>query len=191
MNEEWLDRAACKGHPNPEVFFPDKGECAKAREARAVCRTCPVQRECLAYAIEHNETNGIWGGISMGGRRRMARPRICDVCGNIFVRSAPSQKFCSESCATAMRAADRRVNRRPIRLQRAKVVVSSADHGTRSRYNAGCKCDPCTDAEARYSREYQRKRRKIRGVSVVASNGVKAHTEKSGDTVLPVSEGAA
>lgn len=63
------------------------------------------------------------------------------------------------------------VNRRRSRLLRTRVVpVKQAPHGTRSRYVGraanngrqridGCRCDPCTDAEALYSREYKRRRR--------------------------------
>lgn len=35
---------------------------------------------------------------------------------------------------------------------------SPAQHGTRSKYVAGCRCDPCRDAEALYSRNRQRRR---------------------------------
>lgn len=32
-------------------------------------------------------------------------------------------------------------------------------HGIRSSYVEGCRCDPCTDAEARYSFGYKHRRR--------------------------------
>lgn len=31
-------------------------------EAKLVCRRCPVQDVCLAYALEAKETHGVWGG---------------------------------------------------------------------------------------------------------------------------------
>lgn len=51
---EWHSRAACSG--NPEHFmalmFPPQG-CNAADGARAVCATCPVQKECLLDAMEN------------------------------------------------------------------------------------------------------------------------------------------
>lgn len=44
----------------------------------------------------------------------------------------------------------RPVNR--VESQRSmRLRVLPGNHGTRSRYVAGCRCDDCTDAEARYS----------------------------------------
>lgn len=34
------------------------------------------------------------------------------------------------------------------------------DHGTRTCYMAGCRCDACTDAESLYSRERKRQRKR-------------------------------
>ena len=63
---DWRSRAACVD--NPALFFPDDGTSpvAKARQierAKAVCRTCPVISECLAYALRTGEDNGVWGGL--------------------------------------------------------------------------------------------------------------------------------
>lgn len=43
------------------------------REAKAICRGCPVRRECLAYALANREPFGIWGGCSERERRRLRR----------------------------------------------------------------------------------------------------------------------
>ena len=34
------------------------------RPAKAVCRACDVQAECLAYAVNNGETKGTWGETS-------------------------------------------------------------------------------------------------------------------------------
>lgn len=68
----WMERGACRG-VDGELFFPDRG--ASTREAKAVCRGCPVQAECLAYAMNMNEKHGIWGGLSERERRRLRRGR--------------------------------------------------------------------------------------------------------------------
>jgi WhiB family redox-sensing transcriptional regulator len=72
---QWRDRAACKDS-HPELFFPI-GSTGDALEeidaAKAVCRTCPVRRECLAFAIETNQESGVWGGMAEDERRRLRR----------------------------------------------------------------------------------------------------------------------
>lgn len=40
-------------------------------QTREVCRACPVQDRCLAYALERNEREGIWGGTTPSQRERM------------------------------------------------------------------------------------------------------------------------
>jgi WhiB family transcriptional regulator, redox-sensing transcriptional regulator len=71
-DESWQDLALCS-QADPEAFFPEKG--GSTREAKAVCRRCEVQAECLAYALEHDERFGIWGGTSETERRALRRHR--------------------------------------------------------------------------------------------------------------------
>jgi WhiB family transcriptional regulator, redox-sensing transcriptional regulator len=66
----WMGRAACRG-VDPDLFFPERGEAS--HHAKAICRTCPVQGDCLDYAMINGERHGIWGGIAEGQRRRLRR----------------------------------------------------------------------------------------------------------------------
>jgi WhiB family transcriptional regulator, redox-sensing transcriptional regulator len=66
----WQDYALC-AQTDPEAFFPEKG--GSTRDAKKVCRACPVRAECLEYALEHDERFGIWGGMSERERRRLKR----------------------------------------------------------------------------------------------------------------------
>ena len=68
--EDWRDLALC-AEVDSEIFFPEKG--ASTREAKMVCQGCEVRAECLAYALEHREQHGIWGGLSEPQRRRLLR----------------------------------------------------------------------------------------------------------------------
>lgn len=52
---------------DPDAWYPQVGE--PGTQARAICRTCPAQVECLQDAIEMNEIYGIWGGLSPRPRR--------------------------------------------------------------------------------------------------------------------------
>lgn len=72
---EWLRRAACVD-ADPELFFPvgESGPAAaQARRAKEVCHHCPVERECLEWALDTGRTSGVWGGTDEDERRRMRR----------------------------------------------------------------------------------------------------------------------
>ncbi len=69
---DWRTLAACRGL-DPDLFFPARGDSFTARNAQAVCAACPVAEQCLEFAIEVGETEGIWGGLS--GRQLRAEKR--------------------------------------------------------------------------------------------------------------------
>ena len=71
----WRDRAACK-NSHPELFFPigSSGDALEEIDsAKAICRSCPVRRDCLSFAIETNQESGVWGGMSEDERRKLRR----------------------------------------------------------------------------------------------------------------------
>lgn len=61
------------GQTDPEAFYPEKG--GSTREAKAVCHECPVEPDCLEYALENRERWGVWGGTSERERRKMQQQR--------------------------------------------------------------------------------------------------------------------
>ena len=71
---DWQARGACKGKINH--FFPSRGE--SVAHAKKICAECPVQGECLEYALENSELFGVWGGMSERQRQRIrvANPRF-------------------------------------------------------------------------------------------------------------------
>ena len=71
----WQEQANCLW-VDPDLFFPERG--ASTREAKAVCRSCEVQSDCLEYALAHGEKFGIWGGLSERERRRVRRARALE-----------------------------------------------------------------------------------------------------------------
>lgn len=79
----WQALAQCR-RDNAVYFFPpphfERKPEKDAREgaARALCRTCPVQRECLEYSLTISEPHGIWGGLNELERRRLARKRAAE-----------------------------------------------------------------------------------------------------------------
>jgi WhiB family transcriptional regulator, redox-sensing transcriptional regulator len=70
VRQQWLDRAACL-QADPDAFYPEKG--GSSRAAKRVCHTCPVQTDCLSYALANDERFGIWGGLSERERRQLKR----------------------------------------------------------------------------------------------------------------------
>lgn len=81
MNE-WMDDAACK-NTDPNDWFPEEYSLAHDNKMTRICiEQCPVQEQCLHYAIENKEKLGIWGGFTQqelkGIRtRRFSRCRYC------------------------------------------------------------------------------------------------------------------
>lgn len=65
--DDWMDKAACKGKPE-NTFFVGRGQ--KTTEAKKICNKCPVEKYCLKYAIVNNE-QGIWAGTSEKDRQHM------------------------------------------------------------------------------------------------------------------------
>ena len=68
----------CRTH-DPELWFAE--HTAQVEEAKALCRSCPLQAGCLAGAIERQEPWGVWGGeVFVDGavvarKRGRGRPR--------------------------------------------------------------------------------------------------------------------
>lgn len=67
---DWIQRAVCRS-VDPDLWYPDKGDSVGSRAAIAICRSCPVRAQCLAYALDHGERFGVWGGLSANQRRAL------------------------------------------------------------------------------------------------------------------------
>ena len=64
----WRDEALC-AEVDGDLFFPDVRD--TDREAKRICAACPVQKECLDYAISAGEEFGVWGGTTEIERRHL------------------------------------------------------------------------------------------------------------------------
>lgn len=69
----WREAAACLDAEGEVSFFPDNQDLGGIVRAKAICATCPVSDFCLTWAIETNQTEGIWGGHTPKERRRLRR----------------------------------------------------------------------------------------------------------------------
>jgi WhiB family redox-sensing transcriptional regulator len=67
----WRADIACRD-ADPDLFFPIGATGAGLRqmeEAKRICRACPVQIQCLAWALENGVADGVWGGTTPDERR--------------------------------------------------------------------------------------------------------------------------
>jgi WhiB family transcriptional regulator, redox-sensing transcriptional regulator len=70
-HEDWRDDGACL-HADPDLFFPVSATGPALRqvdEAKRICRACPVQAPCLAWALRQGVSSGVWGGTTEEERR--------------------------------------------------------------------------------------------------------------------------
>ncbi|MDT3728159.1 WhiB family transcriptional regulator [Streptomyces sp. DSM 41972] len=73
--DNWRHDAACRAE-DPELFFPigtSGPALLQTEQAKAVCRGCPVQEQCLEWALETGQSIGVWGGTSETERRALKR----------------------------------------------------------------------------------------------------------------------
>ena len=77
---QWRSVAACRS-ADPDLFFPisDSGPALEqAARAKAICATCRVQRECLAFALRTRQIHGIWGGTTEHERAAVRRTTLSE-----------------------------------------------------------------------------------------------------------------
>ena len=75
----WVDDAACARAGLPYgAFFPEDGRPASP-EVQKLCQGCPVRRQCIEHAKRWHLTQGWFGGISPGQRRRMTTEELLNL----------------------------------------------------------------------------------------------------------------
>ncbi|MDF3149451.1 MULTISPECIES: WhiB family transcriptional regulator [unclassified Streptomyces] len=73
--DDWRDHAACR-HEDPDLFYPigtSGPMLLQTEQAKAVCRRCSVQEQCLRWALDTEQYIGVWGGTSENERRALRR----------------------------------------------------------------------------------------------------------------------
>ena len=61
-----------------KFFYADENNPKEQAKAISICLACPVQDECLDYALKYREEWGIWGGQTEKDRIRILRRRQRD-----------------------------------------------------------------------------------------------------------------
>jgi hypothetical protein len=103
------------------LHFPEKGHSAHA--AKTVCRSCPVQFDCLEFALDNDLSLGVYGGLSENERKPLHRARraLRDV------RKVPEVKVeipVSERMMAARRANVKKAKAAQLAKQAAKREAS-------------------------------------------------------------------
>lgn len=67
---KWYEQGACRNN-SEFVAFPSLKETRAIAKSKAICRGCPVRKECWADAYSGNVEEGIFGGALPSERRLM------------------------------------------------------------------------------------------------------------------------
>ena len=83
-DRSWQMKGLCRGNHSYLFFPPSTAERKEERDrrehkAKAICHVCPVQDQCLEFAIEIREPYGIWGGLTETERRQTLARRATAV----------------------------------------------------------------------------------------------------------------
>jgi WhiB family transcriptional regulator, redox-sensing transcriptional regulator len=84
----WRLHAACCG-VDPELFFPvgvTGPALLEILKAKRICRICPVRTPCLAWALDHKVTDGVWGGTTEEERRALRKRHRADHAGTMVAK---------------------------------------------------------------------------------------------------------
>lgn len=113
----WQLQAACRGMPT-DLFVPDgHGNRATTARAKAVCASCPVRAECLAYALAGDRLTGaagVFGGLTAKERQKLiGRRSSARGCAH-----GDRDRFPSGGCRACVRERDQRAYMSDYRARR-------------------------------------------------------------------------
>lgn len=105
----WWLKAACRNHPVPNLWFPQKGT---GDAAKSICMGCDVRRQCGQDAIDRCERDAVAAGFKMtdldernGLRAFLGLPPErgksvpCVDCGVVF-ETRRANRLCPDCCDT-------------------------------------------------------------------------------------------
>jgi WhiB family redox-sensing transcriptional regulator len=75
----WATQALC-AQADPDAWFPNKRQRELTHLALRICARCPVQTQCLEYALSGADSwggivTGIWGGATPQERDQLRQQR--------------------------------------------------------------------------------------------------------------------
>ena len=161
MQDRWWERGACRGL-DPGRWFPEDDDPPEVwLEAKSICASCPVLRECLYESILVGYRHGIWGGIGRDRRLRLAAIfRRCQDAGDFVPLETAIGAELDDLARIVSGWPDDRPLLKGSRCERCGEPIRpgkrpvdrngpNATCGNPSTYNKGCRCAPCVEAKAR------------------------------------------
>jgi WhiB family redox-sensing transcriptional regulator len=144
----WQSQAACRT-ADVEIMFPTRAEDVPA--ALAFCAVCDVRAECLRWALDNDETSGVWGGMNAEDRRIKAnrQPVFRHGTDAGYRRHLRQGEYACAECRAAHVEAGRR-HAEP----RARIAQCGTDAGyyRHIRITMSVPCRACKDAHAEAER---------------------------------------
>jgi WhiB family redox-sensing transcriptional regulator len=153
--------AACYELDDPELFWPtgetNSEDRKQIREAKAVCRSCPILDACLRYALDNEPDVGIWGGMT-GDERAASRGWRRNAMGTA-PKAPKARAGCGKSGGYRNHYKYGEEPCEPCRIARRQPAAC----GTRSGYERHRRlheelCDACREADAAAKRAAYAKR---------------------------------
>ena len=122
---EWHDDASCRQKENKHLakyFYSNVPR--EKYDARNLCFSCPVRKQCLQWALNNKQIWGIWGGKDEAEIRRALS--VSHTGQEIRRQRFPNCPYCGA---------------RPVKL---KVVVTDSPEGGRWKTMKLVECEECT-----------------------------------------------
>lgn len=95
-DQPWSRDALCAQVGDHDLWYPAKG--GSSREARSVCKVCPVKAECLQWALDTDQRYGVLGGTTERERAALKKGDVAtcqlDDCDEQYA-ALPGRRFCS------------------------------------------------------------------------------------------------
>lgn len=68
---EWMSEALCR-ETDPDGFFPPTNVAAEqTQRVKQICAASDVRTQCLQFALDTREPEGVWAGTTPGQRANM------------------------------------------------------------------------------------------------------------------------
>jgi WhiB family redox-sensing transcriptional regulator len=86
---DWMHSSEAKCWGLTEFFYPDRSN-AEVMAAKNACNgndgrpPCAHRKQCLEWAIDHQELYGVWGGTSERDRRKIRKARRISKNTNVY-----------------------------------------------------------------------------------------------------------
>lgn len=121
---DWHDEAECKKKENKHLATYFYSNVPREKyDAKNLCFTCPVRKECLKWALDNKQIWGIWGGKDEAEIRRALS--VSHTGQEIRRQRFPNCPYCGA---------------RPVKL---KVVVAESPEGGRWKTMKLVQCEEC------------------------------------------------